>query len=287
MNGLATVLQTHLLHQRASRPVDVSLEAPAIAELVKSVAEPPHVVLQRASATALRLCGAHSAGLAILAQNDRMEMFTRPAIAGAWAPYVNSTAPRSFSPYGIVVDRNSSQLFRRPQQYYTYVADVRPSIEEVLLAPFSVDGATVGALWVVLHDTSRTFDAEDERLLNSLSRCASAVHQVALTLQRLSSGESHGDVAADLLRLDQVLHKVPGKPVERQLKASLRRKLSRREFEVVRLVAEGYTNKAIAERLGITDKSVETYRSRACDKAGFRTRADFVRFAVAHRLLST
>lgn len=63
--------------------------------------------------------------------------------------------------------------------------------------------------------------------------------------------------------------------------------LSKREKEVLRAVAYGYTNREIAERLGISVKSIETYRYRVAEKLGFRSRADLVRFALEVGLLQT
>jgi DNA-binding NarL/FixJ family response regulator len=57
-------------------------------------------------------------------------------------------------------------------------------------------------------------------------------------------------------------------------------KLSARECEVLRLIAEGHTNKEIASRLHISDKSVETYKARSMSKLGLRGRADVVRYAL-------
>jgi DNA-binding NarL/FixJ family response regulator len=57
-------------------------------------------------------------------------------------------------------------------------------------------------------------------------------------------------------------------------------KLSSREAEVVRLIAEGHSNKEIAGRLNIGEKSVETYKARSMTKLGLRGRADFVRYAL-------
>ena len=44
--------------------------------------------------------------------------------------------------------------------------------------------------------------------------------------------------------------------------------LTERELEVMRRVAEGFTNSQIAEELGLGVKSVETYRSRVMEKLG-------------------
>jgi len=56
--------------------------------------------------------------------------------------------------------------------------------------------------------------------------------------------------------------------------------LSEREQEVVKLVAHGYSNKEIAAKLDVSVKTVETYRYRATEKLGLRSRADLVRYAL-------
>jgi DNA-binding NarL/FixJ family response regulator len=57
--------------------------------------------------------------------------------------------------------------------------------------------------------------------------------------------------------------------------------LSERETEVLRLLAEGHTSKEISSRLSISVKTVETYKARAMDKLGFKTRVDVVRYAAS------
>jgi two-component system response regulator NreC len=62
-------------------------------------------------------------------------------------------------------------------------------------------------------------------------------------------------------------------------------KLTQREHEVVRHIAHGSTYKEIAEALGISEKTVATYRERASEKLGVKTRAELVRWALEHNLL--
>lgn len=57
--------------------------------------------------------------------------------------------------------------------------------------------------------------------------------------------------------------------------------LSEREREVLRMIAEGLTNKEIAARLDISIKTVETYKARSTQKLNLRGRADIVRFALS------
>jgi DNA-binding NarL/FixJ family response regulator len=56
--------------------------------------------------------------------------------------------------------------------------------------------------------------------------------------------------------------------------------LTARELEVMRRVAEGFTNSQIAEELRLGVKSVETYRSRVMEKLGLTSRSALVRFAL-------
>lgn len=62
--------------------------------------------------------------------------------------------------------------------------------------------------------------------------------------------------------------------------------LSDREEEVLRHVAWGESNKEIAARLGISTKTVETYKARIGEKLGLRSRTEMIRFAVHQGWLS-
>lgn len=58
-----------------------------------------------------------------------------------------------------------------------------------------------------------------------------------------------------------------------------------RELEVAHLIAEGYSNKAIARQLRISVKTVESHRTAVLRKAQVHTAAEFVRFAIRHNLI--
>ncbi|HVE93237.1 MAG TPA: response regulator transcription factor [Actinomycetota bacterium] len=55
--------------------------------------------------------------------------------------------------------------------------------------------------------------------------------------------------------------------------------LSAREVDVLRLVAQGYSNKEIGEELFISSRTVETHRTHIAQKTGLRNRSQLVRFA--------
>lgn len=62
--------------------------------------------------------------------------------------------------------------------------------------------------------------------------------------------------------------------------------LSEREEAVLRRIAWGESNKEIARQLGISVKTVETYKARVSEKLGLRSRTDMVRYALQQGWLS-
>ena len=61
--------------------------------------------------------------------------------------------------------------------------------------------------------------------------------------------------------------------------------LTPREQEVVKLVAEGLTNKQIAETLVISEKTVERHRANLLEKLGMRDRVELTRYAIRQGLI--
>lgn len=62
-------------------------------------------------------------------------------------------------------------------------------------------------------------------------------------------------------------------------------RLSDREREVLRLLALGHTNQEIATLLFISVRTAESHRANVLDKLGLGSRAELVRYALAHGLL--
>jgi RNA polymerase sigma factor (sigma-70 family) len=62
--------------------------------------------------------------------------------------------------------------------------------------------------------------------------------------------------------------------------------LTSREREVLLLVAQGFTNREIAERLHISAKTVESHRGNLMSKLDAHSRADLVKFAVDNGLMT-
>ena len=61
--------------------------------------------------------------------------------------------------------------------------------------------------------------------------------------------------------------------------------LTPRETEVIKLVAESYTNRQIAEALIISEKTVDRHRANILEKLGMRDRVELTRYAIRNGLV--
>lgn len=74
-----------------------------------------------------------------------------------------------------------------------------------------------------------------------------------------------------------IVHRVPAFRSHRSKKIGA---LTDRESEALKLTALGHSTKEIAIKMEIGAKSVETYRSRASEKLGLKSKAELVQFAI-------
>jgi DNA-binding NarL/FixJ family response regulator len=74
----------------------------------------------------------------------------------------------------------------------------------------------------------------------------------------------------------------PGRPDE-----DLLSRLSPREYEILQLIAMGYTNRQAAEKLFLSDKTIETHKARLMTKLGFHSRVELVRFALQRGIIKS
>lgn len=123
---------------------------------------------------------------------------------------------------------------------------------------------------------------EDESYLRQLCRAGAAGYvlkrsagdELMLAISTVAKGGVHFEAA------------LAGKALARQMAGTLAgtdpgsTELSEREAEVLRMLAWGYSNKEIASKLGLSVKTVETYRLRIGGKLGLRSRTEMVQYAL-------
>ena len=63
------------------------------------------------------------------------------------------------------------------------------------------------------------------------------------------------------------------------------REISRRELEVLKLLALGRSNKEVATALDLSVKTVDAHRSNIMRKLNFRTYSDLIQFAIRHQII--
>lgn len=100
--------------------------------------------------------------------------------------------------------------------------------------------------------------------------------QLLAAIRRVHSGGKYVSEALAEQLASHIHHGLDRAPHER---------LSDREFEVMRRLGNGQTGSQISAELGLSPKSVSTYRARLLEKMGLETNADLVRYAAGHGLI--
>ena len=135
-----------------------------------------------------------------------------------------------------------------------------------------------------------TMYSEDERLVEALHAGARGYLTKNLVANELITAvrtAADGDVyvrpqAGPIIAAS--LRPTPPEPIDHHQTSFDR--LSDRERSVLCLVARGHTSPEIGRSLGITSKTVDTYRRRIQEKIGLARRTDYIRLALTLNLLT-
>jgi PAS domain S-box-containing protein len=193
--SLEQVLITEELQRRPSRPPNYEGEAKALAALAQEIAAGPETILQKLVDHALALCRADSSCVCILEPDGPCGGICRwHAVAGRFAQSRGAALPPDRSLCGAAIQRNAVLLFRYPERHFSLPSGIETPIAEALVVPFHAAGQPVGTVWVIADSPERKFDAEDARLLTSLSRFASAAYQMTASLraEKAARAETEG-----------------------------------------------------------------------------------------------
>lgn len=101
----------------------------------------------------------------------------------------------------------------------------------------------------------------------------SAVPELELAVQAVARGESYLSPAVSRHVVDEYVARTGGE-------ADPLAALTLRQREVLQLVAEGHTSKEVAQRLGLSPRTVETHRAQIMERLGVHDLPGLVRFAV-------
>ena len=109
----------------------------------------------------------------------------------------------------------------------------------------------------------------------------SAFSELATAIQAVYHGESYlsPSAATALVEEFQVKRGAEGEKDPYQ-------QLTNREREVLKLLAEGYTAREIADMLVVSPKTVEWYRTSLMKKLNIHNKADLIKFAIRKRVIT-
>jgi DNA-binding NarL/FixJ family response regulator len=165
------------------------------------------------------------------------------------------------------------------------VRDLKPDVVVMDLSMPGMDGATATERIVRDHPGARVVALtahEDRAHLARLLQAGAAGYVLKRgavdELVRAIRVVAQGGVYVDPALAGRVLSR--GVRSGRLAPTAVTDQLSEREEDVLRLIAWGNSNKEVADRLGISTKTVETYKSRISGKLGLRSRTEMVRYAV-------
>ena len=122
-----------------------------------------------------------------------------------------------------------------------------------------IDAFRAGARGVIFRDEP----------LKMLGKCIHAVHR--------------GQVWVNSEHLGYLLEALGQAVPSRLQQTRLKEHLSKREEDVVRLVAEGLSNKEVSENLGLSEHTIRNYLFRVFDKLGVSTRVELVLYCLQER----
>lgn len=132
-----------------------------------------------------------------------------------------------------------------------------------------------------------TMHAEEEYLMPALEAGAAgylvksaADRELVDAVRAVAHGDMYMGPSAGRVLAKSFTAKDPAK-AERELYG----KLSDREKDVLRMVAEGFSAPEIGEKLFISPKTVDTYKQRISEKMGLSHRADYVKLALRLKLM--
>lgn len=175
------------------------------------------------------------------------------------------------------------------------VATVRKHVPDVVLMDIRMpvlDGIAATRQLVADHSPSRvlvltTFDL-DEYVFDALRAGASGfllkdatAEQLVAAIRTIAAGEALLDPAVTQRVVDAFARTAPGDPRPPRELADL----TKRELEVLRLVARGLSNHEIARELIVSDATAKTHVSNVLSKLGLRDRVQAVVYAYENRLV--
>lgn len=158
------------------------------------------------------------------------------------------------------------------------------SVENLLLAlPFQPDVIGKVSLWGRVVETENGYRAQ-YAYPEEVWACGAgfSVEQLGLTYDVPVNDFLPSPAVADRWRRERETH---GRAVQTAAPARPNLHLTQREVQIVQLLAEGKTNKEVADSLNLARRTVENIRAQVLGKLGLRSFAELIRYAIRKRII--
>ena len=160
----------------------------------------------------------------------------------------------------------SSNLDEEPLRGFELLRELRASNPDIFAIMLLDSSKKESVLQAFRAGARGIFSRHDS--LETLSKCIRSVYE--------------GQIWANSQQLSFAVEALAASPVVRAVDANGLSLLSKREMDVVRSLAEGLTNREIAQRLGLSQHTIKNYLFRVYDKLGVSSRLELLFMTLTH-----
>jgi two-component system, NarL family, response regulator NreC len=136
-------------------------------------------------------------------------------------------------------------------------------------------------LMFTAHESDDLIRQAFEAGVKSFILKSEAHHFLVEAIESLSRHKPFFTTRVSDILFSNIVNRAEGKPKD----ADPGQRLSAREREIVQLIAEGNSNKEVAEALGISVRTAETHRASVLRKLNLDSVADLVRYAIRNKMI--
>jgi len=157
-----------------------------------------------------------------------------------------------------------------------------PGIDGIEIAEkLHAENSPIKVILLTMHDNQQYINKAMKAGVQAYLLKSISAEELIFAIRQVYTGKQYLCMELSIRLLNQVL----AYPSLRDEDSGPQPEFSEREREILRLMAEGFTNQEIADRLFTSKRTVEGYRRNMIDAAGVKNSAALVRFAIRKKII--